>query len=186
MANRLLDRVSPEELANNTQTFETKGKIGDFGRLVEIVEADLAEISAESRPANWRTSPVQIRLKCAWADDRQEVPALSGCVSARIAAVCQRCLEPFELAVETEINLLMLRSAEDLPGNDNVEVWQVEEDTIRPLDIIEESLVMALPLAAMHEPPDLCGPLTRELRADGSADVVRPFADLRTQMDKSN
>ena len=41
MANPLLDRALPEELADRRQVFELKGKIEDFPRLVEIVEADL-------------------------------------------------------------------------------------------------------------------------------------------------
>ena len=41
MGNPLRDRALPEELADRSQVFELKGKLDDFGRLVEIVEADL-------------------------------------------------------------------------------------------------------------------------------------------------
>ena len=48
MANPLLDHASPGDLADRGQTFETEGKIQDFKRLLEIVEADLAEVPAQA------------------------------------------------------------------------------------------------------------------------------------------
>lgn len=183
MANPMLDHGSPEELADRGQLFEFKGKVQDFGRLVEIIEADLAEVPKDEWPANWRDAPVEIKLAFSWADDRKKVPAATGTVRARIAALCQRCLEAFELSLETEIDLVFLRSQDDEGGE--VDVWEVVEKTICPMDIVEESMVMALPFSAMHEPIELCGPLIAKSR-DESVEVSHPFADLRAQMDKPN
>jgi uncharacterized metal-binding protein YceD (DUF177 family) len=183
MANPMLDHESPEELADRGQIFEIKGKVQEFGRLVEIIEADLAGVPEDEWPANWRDAPVEIKLAFSWADDRKKVPLANGTVRTRIAALCQRCLETFELPLETEVSVVLLRSQEDKFGD--LDVWAVEEETIRPIDILEESLVMALPFAAMHEPIDLCGPLIAKA-SEESVDVARPFADLRSQMKKLN
>lgn len=67
----------------------------------------------------------------------------------------------------------------------DIEIWELEDETVRPVDIVEESLVMALPLAPMHESLELCGPLVKNL-AEDEPDVVRPFADLKSQMEKMN
>jgi uncharacterized metal-binding protein YceD (DUF177 family) len=189
MANPLLDSASPRDLAACSQVIETKGKVSDFGRLVEIIEADLADSAAESHTMEWRDSPVEIKLLFGWSDEVRDVPALSGKVAAGIAAICQRCLEPFAFPLETELAMLLPNSAAATKETGGTEVWDVVEDTVRPLDIVEESLIMALPLAPMHEPIDLCGSLLADLRGELSEEPTgtdRPFANLRAEMDESN
>ena len=186
MANPLLDRVPPEDLAERGQVFELQGKIEDFRHLIEIVEADLKSVATEIHPREWRAAPVNIRLGFGWADARREIPALEGEISTDIAAVCQRCLEPFKLALETTLKILLLHSADATTRvPDEFEIWEVDGDEVRPLDIVEEALIMALPLSAVHQSRDLCGPLAENV-TDENKETVRPFADLKSQMNKSN
>ncbi len=185
MANPLLDRVLPEDLAKRGQVFEFEGKVEDFRRLIEIVEADLKSVAAQNRPREWRAAPVNIRLGFSWADARRECPALEGEISTDIVAVCQRCLEPFELPLRTTLKMLLLKSADATMLQDEFEIWEVDGDEIRPLDIVEEALIMALPLSAVHQSRDLCGPLADNV-TDENKETVTPFADLRSRMNKSN
>ena len=185
MANPLLDHALPEELAERGQEFEFKGKIQDFKRLIEIIETDLESVSGQSQPREWRTAPVDIRLGFNWADARQEIPALEGEISTDIAAVCQRCLEPFDLQLKTTLKMLLLRSAVASAVQGEYEIWEVERDVIRPLDIVEEALIMALPLSVVHQSRDQCGPLARSV-TDEKIETVRPFIDLRARMNKTN
>jgi len=185
MANPLLDRVLPEKLAERGQVFEFEGKVEDFRRLIEIVEADLKSVAVQIRPREWRAAPVNIRLGFGWADARREIPTLEGEISTDIVAVCQRCLEPFELPLRTTLKMLLLKTADATSLQDEFEIWEVEGDEIRPLDIVEEALIMALPLSAVHPSRDLCGPLAENV-TDENKETVRPFADLRSQMNKSN
>ncbi len=185
MANPLLDRVLPEELADRSQVFELKGQINDFRRLTEIVEADLKSVSAEKRPREWQAAAVNIRLGFAWADSRREIPALEGKISTDIAAVCQRCLEPFDLPLQATLKMLLLKSVDATTVQDEFEIWEVEGEEVRPLDIVEEALIMALPLCAVHQSRDLCGPLADNVTGENK-ETVTPFADLRSRMNKSN
>lgn len=183
MANPLLDRALPQELAERGQAFELKGKISDFRRLTEIVEAELGSLPESSRPREWRNAPVDIRLGFAWADSRREIPALEGEVATEIAAVCQRCLEPFELPLKTTLKLLLLDSAEATTAHGDYEIWEIEGDAIRPIDIVEEALIMALPLSVMHQSRAMCGPLADDVTGE-STDKVRPFDNLRSLLNK--
>ena len=185
MANPLLDRALPEELAERGQVFELEGKIEDFQRLKEIVEEDLAAIDHEKYPREWRAAPVSIRLGFSWADARGEIPSLEGKIATEIAAVCQRCLEPFGLPLRTTLKMLLLRAADATTVRDEFEIWELEEDVVRPLDIVEEALIMALPLSPVHLSRDLCGPLAASV-TDDNKETVRPFADLRSQMNNSD
>lgn len=185
MANPLLDHALPAELAERGQAFEVKGKIGDFRRLVEIVEAEFEAASEHCLPREWQSAPVDIRLGFAWADSRQEIPAMEGEVSTEVAAVCQRCLEPFELPLRTTLRMLLLKSSEATSALSDFEIWEVEGDTIRPIEIVEEALIMALPLSVMHPSRELCGPLAENV-TDELKETVRPFVNLRSLMNKTN
>lgn len=188
MANPLSDRVQPKELATRGQCIEFKGKVSDFERLAEIVEADLAALSAELRPRGWRAAPVAIRLEFAWAGGPQQIPAINGRIIAKIPAVCQRCLEAFELELDSSVRMLLAGpDAEpgETPDLAEFEVWELDEETLRPLDIVEESLVMAMPLAPTHDFDESCVALANELVESGP-DTARPFADLKSRMEKSN
>ena len=187
MANPLPESVQPAELASREQVFEFKGKVGDFERLCGIVDADLSALEAADRPRGWKDRPVTGRLAFRWLDARQAYPAADGSLSATLAAVCQRCLEGFEMPLDSSFSILFANesetggAAEDTPG---YESWTLDNDSVRLQDVVEESLIMALPLAPVHRSPKDCGNLATGMPTE-EADEVRPFADLRAQMDEA-
>ena len=160
-------------------------KLDDLGRLVKIAKEDMAAVAREYQPREWRAAPVNIRLGFAWAGERGRIPLLAGNVETTVAAVCQRCLEPFALPLRATLNMLLVRAADEAAGQNEFEIWELEEDVVRPLDIVEEALIMALPLSALHAPGEQCRPLTESANGE-KRETVRPFADLRSRMDKSN
>ncbi len=180
MGNALTDRRSPGELADRGQAIEREEKLGAFPRLADIVAADFAAVPEVDVPAKWRALPVQIRLKAGWADERRSMPVLEGRVTARVPAVCQRCLEPFELPVRRDLRLLLTEPGAGEVESDEYEIWETEEPTIRPLDIVEEALIMALPLSVMHESAACSAPEQEDVVSGG--ETVRPFADLKDRM----
>jgi len=182
MANPLLDRVRPAELADRGQVVEYQGVVGDFGRLVEIVEGELAALAESECPRGWRQRPVAVRLAFRWLDARRDYPAIDGSVAAPLAAVCQRCLEGFELPLATTFSILFADddAADATPG---YECYPLDDGTVRLLDLVEESLVMAMPLAPVHASANACGMLAAQMPTVGD-DSVKPFAGLREQMDK--
>ncbi len=184
MAHALRDRDTPRALAESRQSFDFKGDLSDFERLGDIVRADLQTLTPSERPPGWRQSPVSVRLSFGFADLRETVPALTGSASARLTAVCQRCLEPFELPVEVDLRYVLPAAGEQSDGLEGYEAWEMTGELLRPLDLVEEALIMALPLSAAHPSPELCGPLAGRLEASptGAGETVRPFAGLKAQM----
>jgi uncharacterized metal-binding protein YceD (DUF177 family) len=59
------------------------------------------------------------------------------------------------------------------------DVWEIDDATIRPLDILEEALIMALPLSALHGRGEACNAPDEGASAD-SDEAIRPFAGLRS------
>ena len=187
MANPLLDYVLPAELAERGQIFEIKGEIGEFSRLVEIVEKDLSTIADGESPRKWRQAAVAIRLAFGWADVDRRLPRVTGRVSARLTTVCQRCLEAFELPVVADVDMLLTVSGSGSPdygASGDAEIWELEEQRLRLADLVEECLVMAIPLAPVHEKKEECGSLASNT-ADIREPTTRPFAGLRAQMEQA-
>ena len=60
----------------------------------------------------------------------------------------------------------------------------MDEERLRPLDLVEEVLIMALPLATLHDGDAACA--ERECPEEAPATKTRPFADLKLQMDKDD
>ncbi len=182
MANVLRDRRTPLELAVAGQVIEIDDKIGGLKRLAEIVAADLAALAPERPMGNWRDSTVAGRLEFGFADAQRRLPKLDGEVTVTVDAVCQRCLEPFRLPISVELRLLFAKAAGAATNRDGYEVWELDEEVFAPIDLVEEALIMAMPLSAMHADRALCvAPAELE---DSAGEAIRPFAALRSQWQK--
>jgi uncharacterized metal-binding protein YceD (DUF177 family) len=181
MVNPLLERAPPEEFARRGQLIEKEEKLELFPRLSEVVKAGLRTSANDTPPDKWRQAPVAIRLAFGWADTELELPVLKGQVAARVPAVCQRCLEPFELVLEADMKLLFRGPGRRTDSSPDYEVWELDEPSIRPLDVVDEALVMVVPFAALHESEDACGPLAAKSSLETKTEV-RPFADLKSQL----
>jgi uncharacterized metal-binding protein YceD (DUF177 family) len=84
------------------------------------------------------------------------------------------------MELEVETRLVLLAMDETVDGYEDFEVWELEETTVRPQDIVEELLIMAMPYSAMHTESAACRALSS--REDGGEEMTRPFAALREQM----
>ena len=186
MAHALHVRGRPRDLADSRQAIEFEGILRDFERLTRIVRDDLERLPAANRPQDWRSRPVSVSLEFAWADVQKHVPAVNGRLSATLPAVCQRCLEACELVVEVELHHLLVALGQSVDGLGDYDVWELTEQELSLQTLVEEALIMALPLAAMHESTADCGPLADELQSGSAepADTVRPFAGLKALLDE--
>ena len=180
MANPLRDRRTAAEWAAAGQVIEITEKLESFEQLMAIVEADVAALDADELPAEWRDSVVTGQLKFGFVDAQQRLPMVRCKADVAVDSVCQRCLKAFKLPLHAEAKLLLLDVQETVEEYDDYEVWELDENTLRPLDVVEELLVMALPFSAMHVDLDSCKAMSAA--TDEVKKTTRPFAALRTQM----
>ncbi len=190
MGNPLRDRCTPSELAASGQVIELSEKIANFERLAAIVEADLDALSPDKLMPDWRKAVVTGQLVFGFADAQSgsspegRLPAATGRAMVTIDMVCQRCLEPFRLPLVADLRILFAADQADAVNDDGYEIWELAEESLRPLDLVEESLIMAMPLAAAHVSDAACKePAAIE---EESGETIRPFADLKSQMQEKS
>lgn len=101
-----------------------------------------------------------------------------GRVSAALHLRCQRCLEAVDLSVSVETNLGIVASeteATDLPPER--EPWVVESAPVSLFELLEEEIMLALPLSIAHtEGP--CAERALQARGRPEDDRRQPFSGL--------
>jgi uncharacterized metal-binding protein YceD (DUF177 family) len=181
MGNPLRDRRRPQELADSRQVIEISNKIGDFTELAGIVRKDLEALGPVTLPRDWREARVVGRLEFGFADAQRQLPAATGRVAVTIDAVCQRCLEVMQLPLDVELRLVFGGVTAGADTADGYEVWELDEERLRPLDLVDEVLVMAMPISVRHAGDDKCRSAGEYA---GAGETTRPFANLKSQMDR--
>lgn len=187
MDDPLRDRRSVAELAENGQVIEISGVIGDLARLSKVVEADLATLDPADVPENWRARPVVGRLTFGPVPGDGRAATMRGTLDAALVSVCQRCLRPFEWRLATTLRLLLVEAGDESAGRDGFEVWELDGSDTSAAEIVDEALVMALPLSVRHDESDRCVDLGTGSRPDTAPAetgerMTMPFAGLAEQM----
>jgi uncharacterized protein len=82
---------------------------------------------------------------------------------AVLELVCQRCLEPMELTVSEQLSLLLLGESESAKAPEDDAVV-LERGKFNPAELIEDELIVALPIIPRHEKLDECGSIAQALQ----------------------
>ncbi len=178
MTDPLHARLPVTSLVDKSEVIEISAKIGDFSRLAAAIEADLGTESDAPGHSNWREKPVSGTLQFGTEGAGEAVVAAR--LSAEMTSVCQRCMGPFGWTLETELRLRLAGTDEADADLDGYETWELDDDVVIPIDLVDEALVMAMPLSVRHD--EACVEVDETVAAEK---MTTPFADLRAQMDKA-
>jgi uncharacterized protein len=78
--------------------------------------------------------------------------------------VCQRCLEPFRHEMADTVNVVVADSDSVLStAPAECEPFELEEGQLQPAQLIEDELIVAIPLVPKHARVEDCGSLAREI-----------------------
>jgi uncharacterized protein len=94
---------------------------------------------------------------------------------------CQRCLAPMPWRIESSSRVALIASekqADRVP--EDLEPVLAEDDRLRLRDLVEEELLLALPIVPLHADPKDCAPVETAVLADEDAPQTtqRPFERL--------
>lgn len=145
----------------------------EFSGEIALTELDRLEGLVHERCGN-----VRYRLAF-YVDDRHFVRA-RGELSATLRLLCLRSLEPFDQAISREIDIALVRTeAQEARFGDASEVVLLDDDAVRVDDLIEDELILAIPLVPMNPqattPPNPAEAVEEEPAVEAKAS---PFAKL--------
>jgi uncharacterized protein len=149
MSSLLPDFADPRRLCSLGKVYEGALPLGQMPRLAPLLtstEGDAAFVLAFDRDAEGRHI-VTVR------------------VEAEVALQCQRCLGSMRTKVAQDAQLAVVSGpdeAERLP--EELDPLLAEEGEVRLRDLVEDELLLALPVAPVHAPSD-CGVSLEQINA---------------------
>ena len=120
---------------------------------------------------------VEVALRFGRDEERRQ--QVKGTVKTHLQLTCQRCLEPVQTAVVANVALVMVYDEEQIKAlPDHLDPWLVTDEKIILSELLEEELLLALPLVAMHEQCPTVLHTSAEPAAAAESKRDNPFAVL--------
>jgi len=141
MFNKLPDFIDPIYSVNHNKRFAGRVNQSRLKRLLEVVNGADREVD------------VQIEF---FYDKALRFPAFIMKLETSLNLQCQRSLESFDLPVATEMKGVFtetLALTQDLPAD--VEVYELDGEKISLFELVEEELLLTVPLAPIDESSSL-------------------------------
>lgn len=159
----------------------------DFMRLArqgQVLSGDLSLARMQRLAASLRDTQGSARVRLEFDLDARRQPVLRSRVEAELVLECQRCLGDcnYAVSVETVYGLIEHEAqAKRLP--DEYEPLLLNEEPMSPLELVEDELILAMPVVARHEDGDpACQPYNLRKQQDASTETAvegsNPFAVL--------
>ncbi|HKT40757.1 MAG TPA: YceD family protein [Rhodanobacteraceae bacterium] len=164
--------VDAERMVAGRRSFQGVLPVAELPRLVDALAEDSGEIAYDLDFEQGELGDPELHVR----------------LTARLTLECQRTLQPFEWPVEVDSRLGLLASEEDAAAlPEQCEPLLLEHGTLQPRKVIEDELLLALPLVPVKPGSEILqgGWSTpgQAQEADGGEAVTHPFADLRKLLD---
>jgi uncharacterized protein len=93
----------------------------------------------------------EVHVDWTFTIDKQQRPTITGYLQAQLPMQCQRCLQPMQWPIDTQVALVVLahgQSEDDLPVG--YEALNLTSVPVSLITLVEDELILALPIVAMH------------------------------------
>ncbi|MBT8768372.1 YceD family protein [Metapseudomonas boanensis] len=157
--------VDPRKLADRETTLEGEIALASLERLCDTL-SDNAGI---------------VRASLAFGRDERRAVFIHSRIDVEVKMVCQRCLELVALNIHSECDYAVVREGTDsqsLPKG--YDVLEVGEDPLDLMTLVEDELLLALPIVPAHDPEDCQQPAGLDEPEPSEDEVSRsnPFSVL--------
>lgn len=152
----------------------------ETGKLEGIINLDRCERLADSIV---ETSG-EIQVKLSFRKARKHRFLVVGKADVMVKLECQNCLTPLEFRLQVDLRYFIINDVDvEIPEGEDSLVCEVE--MIRPVDIIEDELILGLPMVARHSDgncPESHSHINDNSPVEGA--THKPFAALAELKDK--
>lgn len=160
----LPDRIATDQLQTAGGRIQGLLALGRLRRLAKSID-----------PAPVATDTVTADLE--YLPDRESIGRLHGSISVHLKLRCERCSGTMDWPIDAQIELFVVpheAAAGELPGDAE---YVVAAGSLNVLELIEEELLLALPLIARHPQGTPCGDQAGPRAESGERES--PFAILK-------
>lgn len=134
--NQIPDKIDPLRLAKQATVLNGDFEKTQFERLCELLTST--------------TGRIQVALSFGF-DELEKVYIKVG-IQTRLDLVCQRCGEPVSCDINVEPKIRpVLSDAEAKSAHKMYDFWVTNGNPIPVLELVEEELLLSLPISARHE-----------------------------------
>ena len=160
--------IEPERLAKQGETLAGQYALHEMHRLGEFLHDKSGKISFCLQFTH---------------DDTSKRSFITGEIQANINIICQRCLGSLALEIQRTVYLGILdRQDESLQLPNDCEPLILDEQTVSLESLIEDEVLLAIPIAPMHE-ADKCS-ATELLDRINNKNRNNPFSALKILVSK--
>jgi DUF177 domain-containing protein len=99
--------------------------------------------------------------------------------------VCQRCLGPLAWPIASDARVALLANESDADGvPQELETVHAQDDRIRVADLVEEEVLLTLPLVPMHESADECQAVQDDVPLPAPAEEAAPAPETQRPFER--
>jgi len=131
--------IQPVRMAERNAILTGTLPLNRFTRLLELLANDAGTVAVELR----------------FGRDAERFHYIQGAITAKLQLECQRCLQPFAYDVQIDLNLSPVfdeAAVKKLPSR--YDPLELKEDQVALVTVIEDELLLALPLVPKHKDAD--------------------------------
>ena len=163
MASGLSDRVDCARMADDAAVLERVYPLSEMSRLQDLL--------ADARGS----------VKALFVFSKLDAGRIGATVAVQAMPwlVCQRCLQGFELPLASDSEIEFVVSEADAPQESPREIYLMDAGTVSLREMVEEELLLALPVVTSCSTPETCG------RAPSPEGRQRPFSVLQDLLKKT-
>ncbi len=92
----------------------------------------------------------KVMVEFEFNDSGYDCPVLKGRVETSLVVKCQRCLKGMDLEIKSQFELLV-DASDELAHESRLDTIYSDNGTIDIFEVVEEELILGLPLVAMHD-----------------------------------
>lgn len=158
-------QVDVRKLAQAERQISALEPLASFTRFCDLLAGNVGEIS----------------IDLAFYVSEEGVRAVDGSVRGEVGVICQRCLGPMTVALDSRFSVGVVWSDEEARNLvRRLEPWELGEAPHDLLELVEDELIMSLPFVSYH-PPEQCpaGSPSDEVAAGGPPRRENPFRVLQ-------
>ncbi|NNE37998.1 MAG: hypothetical protein HKN08_06805 [Gammaproteobacteria bacterium] len=131
--------IDPEKLSGSGEQLSGLVNLADLGRLADLITQQTGDV----------------RYDLTFARNEKGNITVTGEIESKLTLICQRCLCNMTIPVHSDVNIGIVEGENELAElEQELDPYQAEKRKISVLKLIEDEILLGLPISPMHEKVD--------------------------------